>query len=353
MKYNLVKASDSDDANLTVFVDGEMYVATNTHPNFDRIVAGVVAGDESVVELFDVSRVAAQRFERLSERVSVANGRVLFDGDEVDNSLTKQVVRFVDEGVEDFKPLVAFFEKVMTNPNEHSREQLFRWLQRHDFTIAEDGNFLAYKGVRTNATDEGVKYVSIHSGHAMVDGESFNGNIPNHIGAVVEMPRSVVQHDPSVGCHTGLHAGTWDYAHMFAQGAVLKVTINPRDVVSVPTDCEDQKLRVCRYEVLEVIDAPETSAVWYADSDVEDEQCEFCYELDCDGECQDYCNECGEYDCEGDCQDEDETEVSVNNGPYVNLDTYVQQVNANYAADKGWDVPDTWSAYDSEAPWNR
>jgi len=249
MQYNLVKFRDSEESNLTVFHDGEMYVATDTHPNFDRIVAGVIAGDESVIELFDVSATAQRRFDRLSERVTIANGRIFFDGEEVDNALTQQVMRFIDAGVEDFRPLVAFFEKVETNPNAHSREQLFRWIRDRNITITSDGNFIAYKGVRTVDSEDGVSYTSISTGKAVSDGVEYDGAIPNPVGATVEMPRSEVQHDPSVGCHKGLHAGTWNYASGFAQGAVLTVEINPRDVVSVPTDCGDQKLRVCRYIV--------------------------------------------------------------------------------------------------------
>lgn len=258
MLYNLVKFRDSDEANLTVFHGGEMYVATDTHPNFARIVAGVTEGDESVIELFDVQKTAQKRFDRLSERVTLANGKVYLDGEETDNALTQQVINFVNQGVEDFKPLVAFFEKVQTNPNSHSREQLYRWLRDRNITITEEGNFIAYKGVRKS----GDSYESISHGSAISDGVEYNGAIPNPLGAIVEMPRGDVQHDPSVGCHVGLHAGTWNYASGFAQGAVLTVEINPRDVVSVPTDCSDQKLRVCRYTVKDVTETELDVAVY-------------------------------------------------------------------------------------------
>lgn len=255
MKYNLIQIEDGGEANLTVVHDGEMYVATNTHPNFARIVAGVTSGDESVVSLFDVQKTAQKRFDRLSERVTIASGKVYLDGEEVDNALTQQVVNFVDAGVEDFKPLVNFFEKIETNPNDHSRVQLYRWLADRNITITDEGNFIAYKGVNAMPdNDGGMEYYSISRGKAVSDGVSYDGEIPNPIGAIVEMPRGEVQHDPSVGCHKGLHAGTWSYASNFARGAVLTVEINPRDVVSVPTDCQDQKIRVCRYKVLDVTD---------------------------------------------------------------------------------------------------
>lgn len=250
IQYSLI--DNNGHKNITVFYNGEMHAATDSHRMWDEIVAGAKANDPSVIDLFDIAAVAQSRFERLSDRVTVKGGKIYFDNQPTHNALTEQVVRFIDDGQQDFRPLVEFFEKVQSNPNEHSREQLYTWLATHDFTILPNGNFIGYKGVRDNSGS----YESISHGTAISDGIEYTGAIPNPIGAVVEMPRDAVQHDPSVGCHTGLHVGTWDYAHSFARGAVLKVEVNPRDVVSVPTDCSNAKLRTCRYTVLDVISAP-------------------------------------------------------------------------------------------------
>lgn len=267
MKYNLVTMGD--EKNLTLVVNGEMYVASHQHPNWEAIVAGLLNDDESVVDLFDVAETVSRRFEALTERVTVRNGQVYFDGDPLDRAETRQIVRFLDDGVDDFMPLVNFLEKVQTNPNEHSREQLYSWIDRHDFPITEDGDIIAYKGVLANA--DGT-YESISSGKAIVDGEEVSGRIPNAVGSVVEMPRSEVHHDPATGCSRGLHAGTWDYASDFSRGAVLTVRINPRDVVSVPTDCDWQKVRVCRYVVTGVTEHEYTSPYWEDDEDYDDDE---------------------------------------------------------------------------------
>lgn len=268
--FSVFRFSESDEVNLTAFIDGEMYSATDSHPNFARIQEMCQNGDESVVAFFDLSHTAQERFRRLSERVSVSNGNIYFDGEVVNNALTEQVVRFINDGVEDFEPLVSFFEKVQTNPNSHSREQLYRWLTNRDFTINADGNIIAYKGVETFATEDGTGYRSIASGTAIVDGVTHTGKIPNPLGAIVEMPRGDVQHDPSVGCHTGLHAANWDYASDWAKGAVLTVEINPRDVVSVPTDCFDQKMRVCRYTVVEAVEQALSTSLYVDTAAVDD-----------------------------------------------------------------------------------
>ena len=276
INYSLI--SNDGGSNITVFSGGQMFAATDQHPNWDAIVRGAMANDENVIELFDVGQTAQARFERLSDRVTVKNGTVYLDSEPVHNALTEQVVRFIRQGVEDFQPLINFFEKIESNPQDHSREQLFEWLNVHDFTILPNGNFVGYKGVAVN-NDE---YFSISHGTAISNGVEYTGAIPNPLGAIVEMPRGEVQHDPSVGCHKGLHVGTWDYASSFARGAVLKVEVNPRDVVSVPTDCGFAKLRTCRYTVLEVIDAPVSDALdMDYDDEIDDEEEDFySYKID-------------------------------------------------------------------------
>jgi len=256
-------------------------MADSSDPNWEAMVTGVLADDDSVIDLFDLAGTVSARFEKLTERVSTANGRLYFDGDEVDNGLAKQVIRFLDEDVSDWVPLVNFFEKVQANPNEHSREQLHRWLDRHDFTITHSGDIVGYKGVSGDLK-------SINSGPGIIDGVSMNGRLPNEPGSIIEIARSAVHHDPSVGCSTGLHVGTFGYASSFGQ-VCLEVHVNPRDVVSVPTDCNDQKVRCCRYTVVDRVESQYGEAVlggfdWFED----DEEGDFEYECGCDPE--DFCD---------------------------------------------------------------
>jgi hypothetical protein len=247
-------------SSITVISDGQILVANNDHPNYNEIVEYALAGDPEVVGLFDASGRVAERFEKLSERrVTVANSRVYFDGDEIHNSLTEAIVRFMNEGIEDWKGLVKFFEKIQTNPTEHSREQFFSWLKDRDFTITDDGDVIMYKGL----TYDGY---SVHGGTAIVDGETITGKIPNNIGSVIEMPRSAVAHDPGSACSTGLHAADYGFANQFSSGQrIVRIIVNPRDVVSVPSHGQFNKVRVCRYKVDKVVHEP-YSGVLLSDS---------------------------------------------------------------------------------------
>ncbi len=267
MQYTLL--GSGEESNITVFIPGRDPVAAHSsHPNFEEIVSLVMEGDEAAFDLFDIAQTVSTKFESLTERISTANGILYLDGEEVHNSLTEQVLRFLRAGVPDWIPLVNFFEKVQQNPQPYSREQLFSWLDSEDFTITSSGLILGYKGVRKDANG---KLTSINQGKAIVNGQVHNGAIPNEIGDIVEMPRNEVTFNPDLGCHRGLHVGTYGYANSFAQGALLEVHVNPRDVVSVPNDSSFQKMRVCRYKVIGVIDKPYTTPVVYDYENDDDE----------------------------------------------------------------------------------
>ena len=273
LQFSLVRMGDEEC--ITIFVPGgtQPLVAVSSHPNFAAIKAYVAdppadAEFEDVEALFDVTSVISRRFEPLTERISTANGEIFVDGEPAHGALVKQILAFLDAGTDEWEPLVKFFEKLLTNPQEHSRDQLYEWLVRHDVTITQEGDIVFYKGVQKN---EDGSLVSVHAGPAIVDGEEVDGQVPNEVGSTIEMARGSVRHDPSVGCSTGLHVANWRYANSWARGAVLEVHVNPRDVVSVPTDSDYEKVRCCRYKVVQVLDAPYSAPVLPVDGSREDD----------------------------------------------------------------------------------
>lgn len=264
MQYNLVRGADS--ANISVVIEGALYAADDNHPLFEEIVERTIAGDEDVVNLFDASHRAAARLENLSERVQVANSRVYVDQTEVEDVFAEQVVRFLDDGVDDWKPLVAFLEKVYSNTSPEVRENLSRWLKAEAFTILDNGNILGYRGLNSD-------YTSKHAGPGIINGKPVNANHDNSIGNVVEIAADLVDNDPARGCSTGLHVGTYAYASGWAghNGVVVAVEVDPRHVRSVPFECESAKMRVSKYVVKDnarlKVDAPVHS---YVDPFVDD-----------------------------------------------------------------------------------
>lgn len=239
---------DTDGTTLTVKALGRWLTCRDKdNPYWERIKVEVVFGDNEaeVARLVDLAEEARRRFEAVTERVSVKGGTVYFDHDPVDSTLADAIMRGFEEGDEAFRGLALFMDKIQQNPRKHSRENLYDWLRADPdgFTITPEGMILGYKGVQSDLT-------SCNAGPGIVNGKPQNGHLDNSIGNVVTMERSKVQHDPTVACSFGLHVGTYRYAAGFGS-RVVKVLVNPRDVVSVPTDCGGQKMRVCRYKVVE------------------------------------------------------------------------------------------------------
>jgi hypothetical protein len=253
---------------ISMLFDGVLLQAVaGYHPSFDLIHQKINANEalDKIAPLFDIEKAVRNTFKQYTERVSIRNGEVLVDGDSRQGTIAKQILATVEDGhLDRLEALVHFMEKVEQNPNENSRAQLFDWLDRHKFTLTADGDIVGYKGVRK---DEQGNFTSISQGPGIVNGKEVNGYVPNPLGATVEIARSKVDSNPRAGCSTGLHVGTWEYAKGFARGAVLEVHVNPRDVVSVPSDCNFQKVRACRYKVVKVVTERYTAPVLERDDD--------------------------------------------------------------------------------------
>lgn len=239
-------------------------VTNDQHHNYAKIVgllrqsvdpAAEPVDPYHVDELFDIEGTLAKKFERLSERVLVRQGKIFFDGEPINNTLTDQLLRWLDEDGQSVQPLVNFWENLAANPQEDSRERAYDWLASEKFTITEDGEIVGYKSVRKdrNSNPEDPIFHSINGGPAIVDDmEHESGPVPQCCGSVVEIARGQVTHDPHRDCAYGLHVGTYGYARGFAGETVLEVRVNPRDIVSVPNGGD--KMRVCRYTVVGPVD---------------------------------------------------------------------------------------------------
>lgn len=240
----------------------------STHPNYNAIVEGLRAGDETVFELFDIEGGVKRRFRQVSERVSWDGTDVLWDGDPVHHVLARQVARLIENGEDAYEALIKFWEKLESNPNKHSREQAFDFLAAHSFQINEEGDVIGYKGV---ASDGNGGYTSVNRSQvpdkpsAFVDGVAVPplSTVPNNVGTVVSMPRAEVTHDPNRTCERGLHVSTHSYAQSWSRnGTTVQVSFNPRDIVSVPNHSGGEKVRVHRYHVDKVMaEAPTSNTV--------------------------------------------------------------------------------------------
>lgn len=249
-------SQDAADA-VTSFIHGDV--------DADGLIASLTHDDISD-KADEVAERVGERLERMSNHITTDGRHVFYDNStfehvRLDDVLENHLVRLLQEdGIEGAKDDDAFMaycrfaERLYGNTDARIRSQLVRWLDAQGWlTFDMQGRLIGYRGVQTG--EDGVAE-SIHRGPGYVDGERVNGHVPNPDGAVVEIDRAVVVNDPSCGCSVGLHVGTYDYASNWAMSAksgplLLRVAVAPEDVISVPFDCSAQKIRCCRFEVLE------------------------------------------------------------------------------------------------------
>lgn len=133
-----------------------------------------------------------------------------------------------------FSQFLKFYKKLKENSSYHTIQQLVPFLKHNDVEINGDGDIVAWKVVTED-------YKDCHT-----------GTFDNSVGTVVEMDRNEVDDNPSNTCSAGLHVCAKSYIKGFGAGRtrVVKVLINPADMVSVPHDYSGAKCRCCRYKVI-------------------------------------------------------------------------------------------------------
>ncbi len=232
-----------------IFSDGEVALIGKEHVNLALITLKLAEGidDSALRELIHPAKNIAARFKRLSERITTDGVNILLDGDVINDGLTDyilELIRLENEGEDapSWKPFVNFLEKLSQNSSKDSRESLFDFIQKWGLTIRNDGDIIAYKGIKND-------YGSVQQGPGIVNNVRIkHGSLDNKPGNLVEIERSYVEANRDLACAQGLHVTTVDYASGWGP-RVVTVAINPRDVVAVPRQ-EIAKMRVCRYEVI-------------------------------------------------------------------------------------------------------
>mgnify|MGYP003116301325 FL=1 len=219
---------------LTVVVNGKVHTMDSTHPAFHKANEALKNEDaEKLEQLFDTSKAVE---DYVDGNISVKEGVVRYKTEEVHGDVVWRILDFMRQGLP-YKPLVKFLDKLMSNPSRRATQELYSFLEHKSMPLTPDGNFLAYKSVKEDFTDW-------HS-----------GKFDNNVGNTLEMTRNSVCDDANIGCSDGFHAGSLEYARSFGHGGNLMIVeIDPADVVSVPTDCDCQKLRTCKYKVVSLFE---------------------------------------------------------------------------------------------------
>ena len=220
--------------NVVVVIDNKPHTINKTHITYQRVVDAIKAGDwDAVKDAIEPKKIVLNYGKG---NVSIQGETLYWKGNELHTTLAVKMIDMLREGFP-IEPMVMFMENLYQNPSKRAVTELYDFLEKGRLPITPDGHFLAYKKVREN-------YMDCHT-----------GTMDNSVGKIVEMERYNVDDNKDNTCSTGLHFCSKDYLEFFSGARTVIVKINPRDVVSIPSDYNATKGRACRYEVVGEIDA--------------------------------------------------------------------------------------------------
>ena len=233
----------------TVVIGTKSYQFDHTHVEYDNLKACVMEGQQDeFLELIDTVSV----IENWSEgNFEFKDGYLFYEDEQVASQPTERIVGLI-KGGHDHKPMLAYLDRLYQNVSNRAVMESYDWCSHKGLPITPDGMLVGYKGVTVYQGEDTVdKIGNIITEGDLVDkytGKSFRNNTMDS----PSMNRRRVSDNCNEGCAAGLHVGTFEYASDWAtnSGKVVLVKFDPSDIVSVPTDCNHQKMRVSAYTVI-------------------------------------------------------------------------------------------------------
>ena len=293
----------SNSGAMTITMDGKRHNVSPDHPNLDEISQALKSKNYSSLGLLlDIPELIEVKS---GGKVQVTDGIVYYNGEEVHNALSDRIIGLIADNLPvDF--MIQFLENMVENPSKTAVDELYLFLEHNSIPVTEDGCFLAYRRVTEDYLDFYTK------------------SVDNSIGATPSMFRNMVDDKRDKVCSSGYHFCSFAYLPYYhgQDGRVVIVKINPKDVVSIPSDYDNAKGRCCAYEVVGEADEGEVKDVFdkagYAadggeyveslDGDREDEgeddECPDCGEYEDDCTCN-LCSVCGGHEEDCTCNDDD------------------------------------------------
>lgn len=225
---------------------GKTINVTDAHLAFEEmkdtikaLQAALRAGNDAEADtlhhkLAELAEPAKRIIEAGEGRVVVIDGEVLFDGEPINNAVTRRIIWGLKEGF-DMLPYIRFLDNLMENPSKRAVDELYGFMEANNLGITDDGYLIAYKRVRED-------YLDIYS-----------GKIDHSVGQKPSMARNKVDDDKDRTCSYGFHFCSMSYLPHYGAGPgnrIVIVKVHPRDVVSIPSDYNNAKARCCTYEVI-------------------------------------------------------------------------------------------------------
>lgn len=222
-----------------------------THEKFEEVYELIMSNprdEETIAEAYRLVSIKLRYEEASNGTVTVIpeEGKVVCNLEGYDIKVGGQLAdRLIDASIhaddEKLEGLMAFTERLMNNPSPRAVKELYEFLEAADIEIKRDGMIECFKKVTADFKD------------------CRTGRFDNSVGKTVFEPRFMVDDNSNRTCSNGLHVCSFAYLGSYPGSKIIKVHVDPADVVSIPDDYYSldgsgnvkAKARVCRYKVVE------------------------------------------------------------------------------------------------------
>ena len=220
------------DHSITIFDNLKPVTVTDSHPQFDEIKY-LIQNDsyDDALDIIDNRRAAKKAINNTG--FELVGDSLYLDNYRIPDNMAERIFGLMADYCS-VNPLERFFRNLLDNPSYRAVQELYGFLELSNLPITEDGHFVAYKAVNSEYRD------------------CYTGKMDNSLGAQPTMPRNLVDEDKNRTCSTGLHFAGYHYASNFVphNGHLMAVRINPKDVVAIPSDYNNQKGRASTYMIV-------------------------------------------------------------------------------------------------------
>jgi hypothetical protein len=232
-----------------VFVDGNDTFIDELHTsvsdtNYQKVLEIIkkdklarVEGPE-LFKLMDKTSQLKQKLDNTTFKtignITLTRDGVMLNNEPLHGTMVDRIIQFHNEELP-VEPLLRCLEKLMLNPSKASVDSFYDYVEANKVVIHEDGDFLAWKIVSSTYKD------------------LYTGTVDNSVGSNPKMPRNQVDDNRNNTCSKGYHVCARGYLYEYGNGSRDKVVlckVNPKDVVAVPPDYRNAKMRVCEYHVV-------------------------------------------------------------------------------------------------------
>lgn len=237
---------NSTNNTLNVIVKGKP-VTIHKYTNEDRynkVLELIKDNDEeAIIKLFDVvTQVSNKLGVTITKEGLVTYINKEGQVEQLPPSLNKTLVAMYEQDESSITPLINFWEKVRLNPSYRVNRCLFDFIEANNIVINEKGNLIMYKIVKR--TEDKEVFLDLYT-------KTFKQmfNVP------VTMPRNQVDDNIEQTCSHGFHVCSWQYLPHYGSAvsghdAILLCEVDPADIVAIPRDYNNSKIRTCAYTPL-------------------------------------------------------------------------------------------------------